>query len=108
MICPLCKQTLWDDEQGLRRCDTKRCRRAGVEITYDPDAERERFILYDGRADGGDTSRAVVLTFDDTLFEARSSARDLGEAAIYRYRHIPNPDGSFDIVAEEFVELCRG
>ena len=69
-----------------------------------------RYILYDGRAAGGDTSDATVLCFEDTLREARKSARGFGEAVIFSFIEVPDPldpTGAYEIKDETFVEVVR-
>ncbi len=43
------------------------------------------FILYDERAEGGDTEGAAVLCTARSLKEARRDAKDYGRCAIYAY-----------------------
>ena len=71
-----------------------------------PDAPR-RYILYDGRAADGNT----VLCLEDTLKQARKSARDFGEAVIFSFIELPDiRDGRknhYVITDEQFVEVVR-
>ena len=44
-----------------------------------------QYIIYDGRAILGDTDSAAVMCLEDTLKQAKRTAREFGETAICSY-----------------------
>ena len=65
----------------------------------------KRFMLFDGRAKGGDTSRAAVLEVCDSEADARRVGRrwEDGDAVWFEYDLVRNTRGGDDVAINELM-----
>lgn len=65
------------------------------------DGEKRLYLVYDGRAIGGDTDAAMVMVSCDSLKEARSYKGDFGnDCVIYSYKIVGE-----NLIEERFEEI---
>jgi hypothetical protein len=66
---------------------------------------RKQFVIYDGRAKGGDPDDAVVYCCAATLAEARKDVREsFPDGAIYEYDVLIKDGETDELINERFVE----